>query len=581
MWAVQVLTKTPSAGPSPRIAVDSLPPVRLGDKGVRLWQGELAVDKADGRLKASDVVSEIDTSETLCALGGELAKAGAAETTIRAALAERDRVLGYHKYDARKGGGLEEYARIAAKVTTEKPMVVDLHTTDMGNAQRLVALHGADLRYCQANRQWYLWDGRRWAPDGTGEVYRRAQDTVAVMYHQALKEPDHDRKEALLKWALRSEGRDRIEAMVALARSSQEMAVTPAQLDANPWLLNVMNGTLDLRTGHTRPPNREDLITKLAPVQYNRDANLPLWDRFITDLTNDDPELAAFLQRAVGYSLTGDTREEVLFFGHGPSATGKSTFIEAVKATFGDYASTADFETFLARRDAGGPRNDIARLGGSRFVASVEVDEGKRLAEGLIKMLTGGDTVSARFLYQETFEFRPRFKLWLMANDPPKVRDNDDALWRRILRVPFVHSVPKDRRDPAVKATLRDPKTAGPAVLAWAVRGCLEWQKGGLKVPQVVEHSTETYRQEMDPLRLFLDERCTLDQGRWTPSAELRSAYETWARESGEPDILSGRAFAERLRALGCTSTKKRVQTTTKDRSVSTWGWQGIGLVEV
>lgn len=278
----------------------------------------------------------------------------------------------------------------------------------------------------------------------------------------------------------------------------------PKDYDVDTMKLNVVNGTIDLRTGRLLPHNPADFITKLSPVEYDPDAQLDLWDEVLDTATDSDTDLQDFLQTTVGYSLTGDVGEEKLFFVHGPTATSKSTFLEAIKSTLGDYAETADFESFLRKPPQSGTlRNDIASLAGKRFVTSIEVDEGRKLAEGLIKILTGGDKIKARFLYHEGFEFVPQFKLWLAANHEPKISDNDDAIWRRIAKVPFTHALPKKDRKPTVKATLRNPAIAGSAILAWAVKGCLKWQKEGLVVPEVVERATENYRLEQDPLKVL------------------------------------------------------------------------------
>ena len=276
------------------------------------------------------------------------------------------------------------------------------------------------------------------------------------------------------------------------------------------------------------------------------------YEKFLSKITGNNPKLIEFLQRAAGYSATGDTREEKLFLPHGPTATGKSTFLEAIKATLGEYAQTADFETFLKRRNVGGIRNDIARLDGARLVISIEVDEGKPLAEGLIKTLTGGDTVSARFLYHESFEFVPQFKLWLAANHAPQVSDTDDAIWRRIRRVPFEHTIPEKERDPKIKATLRDPKVAGPAILAWIVQGCLKWQKEGLVVPGIVKQSTEQYRRSQNPLSEFFNQECEFGSDFLVRLSRLRAAYVKWAEENGEDSPLQPRNFNSRLRAREC-----------------------------
>ncbi len=291
-----------------------------------------------------------------------------------------------------------------------------------------------------------------------------------------------------------------------------------------------------MKPGELREHRREDLITKLAPVEYDPEARLDLWDRFLAEATGGDQELMRFLQRAAGYSLTGETDEEKLFFVHGPAAAGKSTFLEALKAAMGDYAQTADFETFLARQQVGGPRNDVARLAGARLVISIEVDEGKRLAEGLVKTLTGGDTVTARFMYRESFEFKPQMKLWLAANHAPKVSDDDEAMWRRILRVPFERVIPKEKRDPKVKATLRDPEIAGPAILAWAVQGCLTWQREGLGVPPIVEQATSAYRLDNDPLREFFASCCVFGPTKTVTVSDLNNEYESWCNDNRERD---------------------------------------------
>jgi putative DNA primase/helicase len=441
--------------------------------------------------------------------------------------------------------------------------------TDLGNAERLVKRHGEDLHYCFARNEWLIWDGCRWVADRSGEVERRAKATVRAIYGEAAGVEDEGKRRAIVSHALKSESNSRLKAMIDLAKSEPGIPVLPGQLDADPWLFNCRNCAIDLRTGSMLAHRREDLITKLAPVDYDPDAALKLWDEFLRQVTS--PGVAAFLQRAVGYSLTGDTSQEVLFFIHGPANSGKTTFIEAIKATLGDYAATADFETFLKRRDVGGPRPDIARLAGARLVASVEVDKGKELAEGLIKQLTGGDTFTARFLYSKEFEFAPAFKLWLAANDAPKMSPSDGAFWRRILRIPFEKTIPAGKRDPSVKATLRNPSIAGPAILAWAVRGCLEWQRQGLMTCPEVEQATDELRAQMDPLKEFVEECCILHAEAWTDAATLRQTYEAWAKERGEHPVY-GKAWGEGLHMRGCVQKNRWLQ----DKSVR--GWQGIGL---
>ncbi len=412
-----------------------------------------------------------------------------------------------------------------------------------------------------------IWDEKRWRKDDRGEIVERAKKTARSIYSEAAAEPDKESREALSKWARESEKRSRLMDMIALAQSVPGISIAPTDLDADPWLLNCCNGTLDLRTGNLLPHKRENNLTKIAPVNYDPAAQSDIWDDFLRTATGDDAELMAFLQRAAGYSLTGDTGEEKLFFIHGPAASGKSTAIEALKATLGEYSATADFEAFLKRRDVGGPRNDIARLAGSRFVVSIEVDEGKRLAEGLVKMLTGGDTVTARFLHKEAFEFVPQFKLWLAANHEPKVSDEDTAMWRRILRVPFDHVIPDDQRDPTVKAKLKNPRLSGPAILAWAVQGCLAWQCDGLKVPEKVTAATNEYRQAMDPLTEWFDAHCVLAADAWTSSEALSKSYRQWAADNNAKPA-EGRGFGQRLKARGLEHRKQN-----GDR-----GWRGVNL---
>jgi putative DNA primase/helicase len=442
--------------------------------------------------------------------------------------------------------------------------------TDTGNAERLVLRHGENIRYCHPQKTWWVWTGRRWEPDRNGAVMDLAKSVARELYQAAWEIPDADRKKQTALWAIRSESTDKKKAALVSAQSEPGIPILPEHFDADLFLLNCLNGTIDLRTGELRPHRREDYCTKLAPVVYDPSARSPLWERFLREACGGDEDLISFMQRAVGYSLTGSAAEEKLFFVHGPAAAGKSTFLEAVKATLGDYAKSADFESFVQRREAGAVRNDIAELAGRRFVVSIEVDEGKKLAEGLIKLLTGGDTVRARFLYQEAFEYVPQFKLWLAANHAPRVRHDDSAMWRRILRIPFESVIPQARRDPSVKARLKDVEESGPAILAWAVEGCLRWQEEGLGVPEAVEEATEQYRLDMDPLRDFIADCCVLAPHAWTPAAKLREAYERYCREVGEKHLLRPEQFGQCLRQRGCEPKK---------RKEGMRGWQGIGLL--
>lgn len=383
--------------------------------------------------------------------------------------------------------------------------------------------------------------------------------------------------EELIEWSLKSQSVARLQATLDIAKFQLPIACLPGDFDRDPWLLNCLNRTINLKTGRLQPHNPADMITKLCPVDYDSDAKFNMWDDFLDTATAGDESIKQFLQTAIGYSLTGDVSEEKLFFIHGDSATGKSTFLEAIKATLGDHAMTADFETFLQRKQVGQIRNDIARLCGARFVISIEVDEGKKLAEGLVKTLTGGDTVSARFLYKEAFEFVPQFKLFLAANHAPRIKDDDAAIWRRIIRIPFEHGIPEDQQDPKIKATLRNPKIAGPAILAWAVQGCLRWQQKGLVIPDVIKQSIQEYRESQDPLLDFFEDECEFALNAFVPVAELRVAYDQHCKDNGVRYPLGPRHFNRRLRGKNCETSAKRYNNEVGTETLGKC-WSGVTL---
>lgn len=428
------------------------------------------------------------------------------------------------------------------------------HLTDMGNAARLVRLHGADLRYCYPWARWLHWDGGRWAVDDCGEVTRRAKATIKTLFTEAAT-ADDDTAKALAKHALRSQALQRINGMVTLAQSEPGIPVRPGELDLDPWLLNVQNGVLDLRSGVLRAHDRANLLTKMAPVAYDPSATCPTWEAFLTRVMGGDAELIHFLQRAIGYSLTGDTSEQAIFIFFGTGANGKSTFLETIRGLLGDdYARQVRTETLMDGQRGTGPTEDLARLKGARFVSARETEEGKRLAEALIKELSGGDTLTARFLYSESFEYKPAFKLFLGANHKPVIRGTDYAIWRRIRLVPFAVTIPPEEQDKQLPQKLQAEL---PGILAWAVRGCRDWQQSGLGAPAAVTEATTAYRAESDVLSAFLAE-CTVADPKGEVQAKLLfEAYKTWAEDNGEKP-MTAQMFGRRLTERGLDKYKDR-----------------------
>jgi putative DNA primase/helicase len=401
--------------------------------------------------------------------------------------------------------------------------------TDLGNARRFVAQHGDDVRYCHPWARWLHFDGNRWRPDQDGEVERRAKGTVVSIYAEAsnpeLSEADRKR---IAGHAKSSESESRIRAMLGLARSEPGIPVPPDRLDADPYLLGCGNGTVDLRTGKLRRPDRADLLTRGTNVPFEPNARCPRWLRCLEEVFDGDRELIAFVKRWIGYTLTGATSEHVLAVLYGTGRNGKTTIVETVKRLLGDLAAAAPFDTFARVRGDRGPRNDLARLHRVRMVAASESGKGRRLDEATVKQLTGGDTIAARFLYSEYVEFRPEFKLWLVTNHRPRVDGGDDAIWARLRLIPFEVSF-KGREDRQLEATLADEL---PGILRWAVEGCVEWQRDGLGTAPAVDAATDEYREDEDVLGAFLAERCEREGE--VEAAELRRAFEEFCREVGE-----------------------------------------------
>ncbi len=441
--------------------------------------------------------------------------------------------------------------------------------TEGGNAERFIDLNGNDLRYCYDFRKWYQWDSIRWNPDRSGAVEVLAQEMIREMYIEAANIVSESGRKSFIAHVKKSDQAKSIRGMLEMARS--RVALLPEELDRDPFLLCVTNGTVDLRTGKLREHQREDLISRVVPVIYDESATAPTWIRFLNEIFDGKSDLIAFVQRSFGYGLTGDTREQCIFIPWGKGANGKSTLLNTISDLMGDYAITAATNTFLVKNNDSIP-NDVARLRSARLVIAIEVEEGKRLAENMIKQMTGGDRVSARFLRQEWFDFDPEFKPFLAVNHKPEIRGTDHAIWRRIKLIPFSVCFEDSKQDKTLKDKLQ---AEFPGILNWLIEGCLEWQKNGLGEPEEVRNATSAYRQEMDTLADFISECCVELDALSIQAGQLYKAYVLWIKDRGEQP-LNMKVFGEKITERGI---KKEMPTSGINKK--RWMYRGIGLAAV
>lgn len=435
--------------------------------------------------------------------------------------------------------------------------------TELGLARRMVAAFDGTIRYAPQLRAWLVWDGRRWAEDITGEVNRRAKKTVDALHEEARTTPD--RRDALVKAWLRLQTASHIRAIVNLAETEPDVAVTVEELDADPWALNVANGILDLRNGELRSHDPAEMHTKLIEVPYDPDATAPTWERFLLEVFANDVELISFIQRFAGYSLSGDVSEHLLVFGYGSGANGKSTLLGMLRRLTGNYGLQLD-PTILTSSDHDRHPTGLTDLRGARLVTTVETEANRQLAEVLVKMLTGGDPIRARRMRGDYFEFQPTATFWLAGNHLPTIRGTDLGIWRRIALVPFEVTFEGDRQDRQLPEKL---VAEAPGILAWAVRGCLGWRKDGLRVPERVKAATHQYRTAQDHVGRFLTDCCAVAGDARVSAADLRAVYEEWCKQEGE-QAWSQKAVGAELKDRGFSNHQvgtARVRT-----------WLGVGL---
>ena len=415
----------------------------------------------------------------------------------------------------------------------------ELPRSDLGNSQRFALRFGRDAQYCHPFKSWYIFDGQRWARDDRGGVQEYGKDCVLRLADEAPLMDFGTDQAAAYKWAAASQAHARIAGMLDLAKSS--LALPPDDLDCNPALLNFPNGTLDLNTMQFRQHERRDFISKVTRCNYKPDAACPTWKKFLTTIMDSNEDLIKFLQRSAGYSLTGYTGERAFFLCHGRGANGKSTFLNTLQSIIGEYGISVESATFCVSRGES-VRNDLAALKGARLVAATEAGKGKRLDEEIIKKLTGGeDTIRARVLFQEFFEYKPECKIWWSFNSTPRITDSTDSIWSRVKMIPFSVVIPPAERDIRLSAKLL---TEASGIMNWMLDGLREYQSIGLAEPEEVKAATADYRENEDSLADFFSDRCLIEPTQTCEATELYQDYVKWmSMEAPEEKVKSQRAF--------------------------------------
>ncbi len=450
----------------------------------------------------------------------------------------------------------ERAAKTRLPVTPAKRRA--FHYTEVGLAERFVEQHWESVLYCAEMRAWLLWNGRIWERDGADAIRTRAKQTARRLYAEVERVEEEGARRALLVFAKRAESARTIAAMLELARS--ELPIGVADLDADPDLFNVKNGTIELATGRFREHRPEDYLTMAADVDFVEGARCPTWEAHLERVFAGDAEAIAGFRAMCGYSLLADNPAEVFFILYGTGANGKSKTLEVLATIWGDYARNVDASrTLLARRHHDGPRTELAALVGARLVTTSEGAEGARLDEEVVKQLTGRDRITVRRLYEAEFEYRPGYKIWYATNHKPPV-STDPSIWRRIWLVPFTVTIPPEERDEAIAARMLAER---PGILNWCLEGLREYVDAGRRLvpPAAFAMATEEYRLDEDALSRFLEEECEVTgkpEDREV-RADLYAAYRSFVRDNGG-SAVSPKRFADAITSRGARSDPKRAR---------------------
>lgn len=435
---------------------------------------------------------------------------------------------------------------------TEQPAVTRTYNlTDHGNALRFADLYNRDVRWCRELGCWLVWNGTHWEPGADEKVRQLAIQSIKAMIPGAEKLENSDERHRRIRHSLNSEKSSRINGMLDLAKAEDCLLIKPEEFDTDPMKINCQNGTLNLKISRLRKHRREDFITRVLPVEYEASTSCTTWEGFLNRIMNGNEDLIEYLQRLLGYCLTGKASEQSMWIFHGSGANGKSTFLETIRALLGEYAKQTDFSTFKKKRYEG-TRNDIARIKGARLLTAVETGAGDYLDEVLIKRLTGEDTVTARYLYSEFFEFKNTAKVIIAANHLPRIAGKEHAIWRRVKIVPFKVTIPEEKMAKDLPERLQKEL---PGILAWALQGCRFWLKGGLRTPAEVADATAAYQAEMNSVATFVEERCQQGPKHQVVTSELWDAYEEWCFGKKIKSVRK-RAFKPELLGMGF-GTKK------------------------
>jgi putative DNA primase/helicase len=449
----------------------------------------------------------------------------------------------------------------AFAVPAGPPDLIPFHFADAGNADRLVALYGADLRYCYARRKWMIWTGTHWAVDETGRALQFAKRTIVDFLRQAVE----TKNDAAQKFAGASLDSRRLQAMLLLAQP--ELPAVPADMDRDPSLLNFLNGTVDLRTSKLRSHRRSDLITRLVHHNYRAEAVCPHWLGFLSEIMGADgdaaeagcdhaDELIRFLQLALGYSITGEVSEKAVFVACGSGDNGKTTLLSVVRDLIHEYTATVGLDLLTTRDESNNVSAARAKLLGARFVTSSETEEGQRLSAARLKRICqgpGGEIEACR-KYENPITFPETHKLWIDANHKPDLPASDAAVWNRLRLVPFTVTIPKDRQDRELTSKLL---AEAEGILAWLVQGARQWYAEGLSASQIVAEATAAWREELDRLRTYLDEHTESVDPTDKDYAQafllnrlLYAAYRSWCEANGERALSQTKLNAQ-MEAMG------------------------------